>query len=450
MDKPIILIAEPEVCVRRSLTRKLRQQGYEIHEYSHQSNLLHAMDMQKSDLIILGTVDHEISEVLSAAEEIRHIHNDIPIILIVENGSEELAVAALRAGISDYYKKPIKFPQLLSAIRNLLDSQKNGTLKLSGEASSNGYAHLIGQSAAMQAVKKGMAKISGADSAVLITGETGTGKSLVAQLLHKNSPRQDKPFIQVNSAAIPENLLESELFGFERGAFTGAVTGQPGKFELANGGTLLLDEIGELSLQAQAKILHALESHEIYRLGGRHPIHINVRLLSATNQDPEKLIAERKFRKDLFYRLNVARIHLPPLRERKEDIPLLLDHYIQLGNRRFGLNVQGLSEAALKFLLHYEWPGNVRELKNLIEACFINLPSAETTELELPAWYIQKIEEIEHKSFDEREQLLRALFTTNWNVSQAAAKLHWSRMTVYRKMKRHQIVRPDNNHRETC
>jgi DNA-binding NtrC family response regulator len=352
--------------------------------------------------------------------------------------------------VDDYFKQPVYVEELVSAVNHLIAQRFNGSNSKVG--SWTNYCgqtdRLIGKCAQMQAIKSSIIKMARTDSTVLITGETGTGKGLVARLIHENSARHGRPFISVNSAAVPDNLLESELFGFERGAFTGATKRQIGKFELAHGGTLLLDEISELSLHAQAKILHALESHQIYRLGGHCPIELNVRILSATNQDPEQLVVEQKFRKDLFYRLNVARLHLPPLRDRREDIPLLVNYYIQQCNRRFGRQVKGWREEAENFLLEYDWPGNVRELKNLVEACFIHLPDADTEVLDLPEIYVRKLREIEHKSLDERERLLCALFTTNWNVSQAATRLNWSRMTVYRKMERYHLVRPKSGDEE--
>ncbi|MBW2163252.1 MAG: sigma-54-dependent Fis family transcriptional regulator, partial [Deltaproteobacteria bacterium] len=284
-----------------------------------------------------------------------------------------------------------------------------------------------------------LVKVATTDSTVLITGETGTGKELAAELIHQNSPRHKEPFVCINCAALPESLVESEMFGYERGAFTGAVALKQGKFELAEGGTVFLDEIGDMSPYAQMKILRTTEKKEICRLGGKGAIPIDVRIVGATNRDLEQLIEKGNFRKDLYYRLNVARVHLPPLRLRKEDIPSLLKHYIRKFNQRFGREVEGLAEEALDSLLRYDWPGNVRELKNILEATFINLPSRKIALMDLPKTFQGRLKETEGLPEKERDRLLSVLFATKWNKSKAARKLQWSRMTLYRKMAKYQI-----------
>lgn len=291
----------------------------------------------------------------------------------------------------------------------------------------------------MREIKAYIGKVALTNSIVLITGETGTGKELVAELIHNNSLRQEMPFVCLNCAAIPDGLLESELFGYEKGAFTGAYSNKDGMLKLADGGTVFFDEIGDMSPFAQAKVLRAIESKTVYRLGGMRNISLDVRVIAATNQDLDHSVAEGKFRKDLYFRLNVARIHIPPLRDRKEDIILLLDYYIQELNRQFGLNVEGFDEEALDYLLCYDWPGNVRELKNLLEAIFISLPSRRITLLDMPKPFRRHLKDTEGLPQNERDRLLAALFSTNWNKSKAAQKLHWSRMTLYRKMAKYQI-----------
>jgi len=225
---------------------------------------------------------------------------------------------------------------------------------------------LIGDSAPMVRIKRRLEQVSATDCTVLITGETGTGKERVAEHIHQHSPRQGKPLVRINCAALPDGLLESELFGYERGAFTGANASYEGKLKLAEGGTVFFDEIGDMSPYAQAKILRVIETKEAYRLGGRRSIPFDFRVLGATNQDLERLVAENRFRKDLFFRLDVARIHLPPLKERKEDIPLLVDHYLKTYNTRFRRQIEGLTPEAWSCVLHYQWPGNVRELNNVL------------------------------------------------------------------------------------
>lgn len=298
---------------------------------------------------------------------------------------------------------------------------------------------MVGESKPMEEINGFIQKVAATDSTVLITGETGTGKELVASLIHEKSRRRAKPFVCVNCAAMPDTLVESEMFGYERGAFTGAFSFRPGKFEAANGGTVFLDEISDMTPFAQAKMLRAIESKEMYRLGGRKVIPLDVRVTAATNKDPEELISEGKFREDLYYRLNIARIHLPPLRERKEDIHRLIAHGIEKFNRKYGRNIQGLSDEAMFSLMRYDWPGNVRELMNLLEATFINLPHKRIAFADLPKLFQQKMKETENVPQHERKQILSALLETKWNKTEAARKLQWSRMTLYRKMTKYKI-----------
>jgi two-component system response regulator HydG/two-component system response regulator AtoC len=299
---------------------------------------------------------------------------------------------------------------------------------------------MVGESPSIREIKRRLIRIAAADSTVLITGETGTGKQVAADLIHRASPRRKCPFVCVDCAAFPDTLLESELFGYERGAFTGAVISRPGKFELAGNGTVLLDEIGDMKPYAQAKILRAIETREIYRLGGTRRIPLGARFIAATNQDLEGLAEKGDFRKDLYYRLNVTRVHMPALRERKEDIPHLIAHCVQELNRRFDRKVKGLSPRALSALFQYDWPGNVRELKNVLEAAFVNLPPRPIDLVDLPPSIEKVLATSQDLPQNEKDRLWSALFATNWNKSKAAQKLHWSRMTLYRKMAKYHII----------
>jgi two-component system response regulator HydG/two-component system response regulator AtoC len=291
----------------------------------------------------------------------------------------------------------------------------------------------------MQSVKACVIRVASCESNVLITGETGTGKELVAELIHQNGARRQKPLLRINCPAIPEMLVESELFGYERGAFTGAESLREGMLRAASGGTIFFDEIGELSPPAQAKILRLVETKEIHRLGSSRSLPIDLRLLAATNRDIDQLADEDRFRRDLYFRLNVARIHLPPLRQRKEDVPLLLRHYTQEFNRLQEREVEGFSDEALDQILRYDWPGNVRELRNLIEACFLSVTSQRISLSDMPEHFRQRLERLENRPGDERERLLSTLTATKWNKSDAALRLHWSRMTLYRKMAKYRI-----------
>jgi len=299
---------------------------------------------------------------------------------------------------------------------------------------------MIGDSRCMQEVKAYLAKAASTPSNILITGETGTGKELAAEFIHRHSPRRDKPFVTVNCAAIPESLLESELFGYERGAFTGAHASWGGKLKAADGGTVFLDEIGDMTAHAQAKILRAIESKQIQRLGGAG-VSVDMRIVAATNQELDALIKADRFRKDLFYRLNVVHVHLPALRERKDDIPALVSHYL----REFtglGQRAARMEDSAWEYLLAYDWPGNVRELKNLVEGVLIHASAPEITASELPRYLREHCETAGDAADGERKRLLAALAATNWNKSKAAAKLQWSRMTLYRKMAKYHMSEP--------
>jgi transcriptional regulator with AAA-type ATPase domain/transposase len=304
---------------------------------------------------------------------------------------------------------------------------------------------IVGDSPVMQEVRAYIARVASTESNVLITGETGTGKELVAEQIHRHSARYRKPFVCVNCTAVPDGLLESELFGYERGAFTGATTLSRGKFELADGGTLFLDEIGDMSPYAQAKILRAVDGKEVHRLGGQRGIPLNTRIIAATNQDLEHLVAANQFRRDLYFRLNVARIHLPPLRERKQDLMPLCQHYFHLLSEQLGRGLKGFTADVYAYLLHYDWPGNVRELRNLVEAVFIRCDSPAVSFIDLPELLRARLGEARGLPVGEQDRLLSALLSTNWNKSKAALKLQWSRMTLYRKLEKYHIAVPAMN-----
>jgi len=444
MQKTVILIAEDDAALSQDLKGLLLRRGYEIITASNRTNLLQNVRAVSPDLVILVPWAKNAWEGLETAQEIRGRDKEIPLILLATNSSEDLAIAALRAGINDYFKKPFSAEEIAASVERCFAKIPSSQPLANNETTAFDLmpsGRLISQSLQMQAIKSYLLKVAPTDSTVLITGETGTGKELVAELIHSNSSRGKKPFVCINCAALPDSLLESELFGYERGAFTGAVALQRGKFELADEGTIFLDEIGDMNLCAQAKMLRTIENKEIYRLGGRKNIFLNVRIIAATNQDLERLVAEKNFRKDLYFRLNMVRIHLPPLQERKEDIPGLLDHFLRELNQRFGRSVEGFTEEALTYLLRYDWPGNVRELKNLCEAIFIKQPSRVIVFNDLPELFQRSLREAENFPQSEQDRLLSALFSTKWNVSKAARKLHWSRMTIYRKIAKYHITK---------
>lgn len=375
------------------------------------------------------------------AKKIRAKDKTTPIIFLTRESSEEFALAVLRAGVNDYLTEPISSKDLQASITRCLPPLAKQMNDRDPKTNKPDLIEetLVGQTKVMRDLRDYIAKVAATDSNVLITGETGTGKELVAGAIHAHNQRRNNPYICVNCAAIPDMLWESELFGYERGAFTGAIGTSRGKMELAQEGTILFDEIGDMGPFAQAKILRAIEERKIYRLGGKEDIDLNVRVIAATNQDLDKLMTQGHFRKDLYYRLNVARIHLPALRERKEDIPILLRHFIGEFNRKFKRQVDGFNDEALVFFLNYTWPGNVRELKNLVEATFINLPVGHISLIELPQQFYTKAKECAQLPQTEQNQILSALVVTNWNRDKAAEKLQCSRMTLYRKMLKHNL-----------
>ena len=352
----------------------------------------------------------------------------MPVVLFARDSCEQMAIEALRAGVREYLRLPASASEIAEALERVLPAAEDGRGDL-----------LAGESAAIQRTRARILRIAPTGSTVLITGETGTGKELAAALIHRHSPRRDRPFVCVNCAAIPENLLESELFGHERGALTGADARQPGKLEYAEGGTVFLDEIGDMNPAAQAKVLRALESRHVQRLGSHRDIRLDIRVVAATNRDLEQMMREQKFRQDLYFRLAIARLHMAPLREHREDIPLLFMRYV----REFGaVNGQGIPRFADGFmdrLMDYGWPGNVRELRNLAESCLTFSDGNMVAVQDLPAEYHSVAKQPE----DERERLLFALTSTEWNRSEAAKRLRWSRMTLYRKMKKYCMLSPE-------
>ncbi|MCF6155888.1 MAG: sigma-54-dependent Fis family transcriptional regulator [Candidatus Brocadia sp.] len=444
MKKPKILVLERNDVLNKNLKKLLLGNGCEVIETSDKGDAFRSFQRNSPDLVIVGSSLDDSRDGLDVAQQIRHSGSNIPLIMIAAHSSEDQAIAALKTGINDYFKQPFSFEELTVSVNRCLSGfflrESSGEYGVTSPCLIDSQK-MIGENVQMREIKTYIGKAASTDSNVLITGETGTGKELAAELIHRNSPRSKKPFVCINCTAIPDSLLESELFGYERGAFTGADSLKEGKLKHAEGGTVFFDEIGDMSLYHQAKILRAIESKEVQRVGGKGSIPLDIRIIAATNQDLDQLVEEDKFRKDLYFRLNVARIHLPPLRDRKEDIPFLLGFYIRELNRRFGREVECLAKDALEYLLCYDWPGNVRELKNLLEATYVNLSSRRISLSDLPEQFRRRIGETGGLPRSELDLLLSTLMSTNWNKSKAAQKLHWSRMTLYRKMAKYHIMK---------
>jgi DNA-binding NtrC family response regulator len=359
-----------------------------------------------------------------------------PLVFVTTHGSEQMAAEALRHGFCDYFSHPLRENELWTSLQRLSEG-------VAGKAVSNAQAgstvELVGCGERFAGLRRQIELAAQCSSNVLITGESGVGKELVARKIHAESARGAGPFISVNVAALPDGLLESELFGHERGAFTGADVKREGKIRQASGGVLFLDEIGDMSLQAQAKILRVIESREVCALGGRDAAQVDFRLVAATNSDLGEGVRRGTFRLDLYHRLNVIRLDVPPLRERRENIPTLVHHFIAKFNRVFGRRVERAEPALLELLMRGDWAGNVRELSNVIEAAFVNQPCASLTVDHLPARIHEELQAGGGSPGGDKERLVRALIDAGGNKARAARKLKWSRMTLYRKMSRYRI-----------
>jgi two-component system NtrC family response regulator len=368
-----ILVADDELAQRELVGGFLRKQGFEVAEAPDGSAALERFRKEPFDLIL---TDQKMSGLsgLELLEAARAISPEVAVIVMTAYGTIETAVAAIKAGAADYLTKPLNLDELLHRIAQVRERQRllreNRELR---EALQERHRveGILGESGRMQEVLSLVRRVAGSDATILIQGESGTGKELIAKAIHYASPRARGPLISVNCAALPETLLESELFGHEKGAFTGAVATRKGRFEAADGGSLFLDEIGDLPLHLQVKLLRVLQERTFERVGSSRPIAVNARLLAATHRDLEALIRDGRFRDDLYYRINVVTISLPPLRERREDIPLLLDHFVQKFARANGKAIEGLTREARQALLRYDYPGNVRELENVVERAVV-------------------------------------------------------------------------------
>jgi DNA-binding NtrC family response regulator len=397
------------------------------------------------DLIVVSHTNDRAAAI-RAVRDARGLCAKVPILFVADESCESLAIDVFHAGVNRYLRHPWTASQWTEVVRELTEGSKFPASLEEDDGLLNPSCPFVGASPAMCELRKYIRRIAPSDTNVLITGETGTGKDLVAQLIHEHSGRRDHAFVCVNSAAIPDSLIESELFGYERGAFTGAQAPYHGKLAAAHRGTAFLDEIGDISASVQAKILRAIENKRIYRLGSSHGQDLDIRVIAATNRDLESAIEQGGFRSDLYFRLNVLRIEIPPLRERVEDVPHLVDHYIRHFNVKFGRNVAGLRPGSLDLLSYYQWPGNVRELRNFMEAVFVNLPHATEGVIDLPMEVFRQFSKSLPFQSTERTRLLRVLSASNWNKTDAAKALHWSRMTLYRKMNRYKVSSHSPHH----
>ena len=454
-----VWIVDDDQSVRWVLEKALKQADMETRTFERAEHLLEAIDEGAPDVLLTDVRMPGMSG-LALLERLRTTHPELPIIVITAHSDLDNAVAAYKGGAFEYLPKPFDIDEAVELVHKA--ARMAGAEAGDPPATSDAMASMIGQAPAMQEVFRSIGRLAGSSMTVLITGESGTGKELVARALHQHSPRANKTFVALNTSAIASELLESELFGHEKGAFTGADSRRIGRFEQADGGTLFLDEIGDMSLALQTRLLRVLAESEFYRVGGQTPIKVDVRVIAATNQDLARAVKESRFREDLFHRLNVIRINTPPLRQRREDIPSLLRHYLAEAADEIGTPAKAIDAEALDSLQSYAWPGNVRQLVNASRRLTVTAPGGVITAQDVPddlggsdtrgdaskewtrtlaAWAETQIRKSDAPLLDaalpefEKTLIGIAMSRTNGHRQEAAKLLGWGRNTLARKMK---------------
>jgi DNA-binding NtrC family response regulator len=456
-----ILLVDDEKSILFSLKAALSKEGYTVKTAENPLDALRQIEPGAFQVIIS---DYNMPSLngLEFLKRVKQIDPEVVFILMTAFGSQKLAIEAMKEGAYDYFSKPFDIDEMRVIVAKACErfslawEKKNLEERFLVEPETD---RIIGNSPQMQMVRERIEQVAKSDMTVLIQGESGTGKELVAEAIQRRSARAAGPFVKLNCAALPENLIESELFGYEKGAFTGAVGRKRGKFEVAHGGTIFLDEIGDMTLHTQAKVLRAIQEREVERIGGNDPIKVDVRIIAATHRDLRELIEKKQFREDLFYRINVVNVTIPPLRERVEDIPLLVEHFVKAASAKLGRPLEGVTPRAMTALKNFKWPGNVRQLQNIIEGAAVFAKGSQIDLPNLPEelqlgfnpgsptagldWIAAEIEK--GKSLDEvvamieREMIVRTLTATEGNQSQAAARLGIKRGTLQYKMKLYNI-----------
>ncbi len=456
--KPWIFVVDDEESLREYLSILLAKSGYKVRTFSSGTELLDTLPGHSPDVILLD-LKMPGMDGIQVLERVRSMDPQVPVIIMTAYGTIQSAIEAIQKGAFYYITKPFEISELKIQIQKALEYRqlKRENLQLKQELNLN--FQIVGQNPEFLKILETVRRVAKTDATVLILGESGTGKELIARALHQNSPRAAYPFVAINCAALPEELLESELFGYERGAFTGATTSKEGLFRAAHRGTLFLDEVGEISPRIQVKLLRALQEREIIPLGSTKPVKVDVRILASTNRDLEALMRKGQFREDLYYRLNVITLRIPPLRERKDDIPLLVDHFIRKYSRKHKIPPKRVPKEVLQVLMAYSWPGNVRELENAIERALILSPGEEITLEALPPQILGlrgedevslppptlTLEELE------RRYILKVLEEVGWDKARAAQILGINLSTVYRKLARFGIkVHPSDRDLQTA
>jgi len=446
-----ILIVDDEESFRRHLARLFLRKGYRVFDVATAAEALEQLESEPVDVVLLDILlpDQDGVEVL---RKIKESNPDLQVIMMTGNATVQNAIASMKLGAYDYLVKPFDLEELSILINRACEysalRREHRLLRRELDRYAR-FEEFIARDEKTVAILEMVERVAPTDSTVLITGETGTGKELVARAIHRKSPRQNRPLVVVNCSALPETLLESEMFGYEKGAFTGAVRDKSGLIDMANTGTLFLDEIGDLPPSVQIKLLRVIETGDFRPVGSTKNLHANVRIIAATNRDLKKLMQEGKFREDLFYRLNVIHIHIPPLRERPKDIPALVEFFMEKTCARFGKCVREIDPQALQLLYRYHWPGNVRELENVIERAIILSSGVRVTVKDLPLELVQQEPASEDlrdgKSLEaiEREHILRILRETGGNKTRAAEILGITKKTLYAKLRRYGFLSAD-------
>jgi two-component system nitrogen regulation response regulator NtrX len=447
MVESTVLIVDDEEGIRESLSGIFEDEGYEVLTSSSGEEALKALKEQSPDLILLDVWLPGIDGI-KTLKEIKGLKPDLPVIMISGHGNIELAVKATRMGAYDFLEKPLSLERVLLAAKRALEKR---TLEMEYKALKQDLIKkwkLTGDSQKMTQLREQIDMAAHSNSRVLILGESGSGKELVAHILHDNSNRAEKAFVEMNCAAIPQELIESELFGHEKGSFTGAFEKKKGKFELADEGTLFLDEVGDMSLSTQSKVLRVLETQEFQRVGGSRNIKVDVRIIAATNKDLIEEVKKGNFREDLLYRLNVIPIVVPTLRSRKEDIPALVEYFLEYFAAEYGQKPKKITPEGLKMLEAYDWPGNIRELRNVIERLVIMTPSNIITPKNIVIVESPRLDYFAFKTLREARESFEKDFITkkleenNWNISKTAEVLDVERSNLHRKIKAYDIKTP--------
>lgn len=459
MLPPKILVVDDDEDMRFTLKEVMAREGYRVETAVDGIEALEKNQQADFALVILDIKMPRLGGI-ETLRQLRLTNPELTVIMVTAFGTKSLALEAIQLGAYDYFSKPFDIEEIRIVVRRALEKnrlQQELKILLEQKWQTVIFENIVGNSPVMREVFKQIEQVAESDVTILVYGESGTGKELVAEAIHKRSRRKEKPFIRMNCVAIPDGLLESELFGHEKGAFTGAYTQRLGKFELANGGTLFLDEIGDMSLPTQSKLLRVLQEREFERVGGTKTVQVDIRIIAATNKDLIKAVQEKTFREDLFYRLNVVPIFLPPLRERKEDIPLLLEYFLRVYNQKFKKQIKHVSPDVMKLLMERDWSGNIRELENVIQRAVVIAPNDTIIEDSLPLGMLafggQSLLAEEMLSSNktmqekvdtfvaelEKRLILEALTATSGNRTETAKLLGLSRKGLYDKMDRYNI-----------